>query len=375
MTTPIFNMHDIVLILTIVASFALALFQPILPLKNRITKVLLAVFFISLSISNVGTMLIWNLYIDSTAVVLMLVPYFYAGSLLVKGPVLNFYVRGITEDGFRLKISHCIHLAPILIVFAVITVFGIDANDLRLTNFGTNYAKENAVKFVWYAIKAVPLAYFIAAMVRSFVYHKRLKEQYSNLNEPALTWLYCLTLGFVLTGIWTFLVTLLGYLYSLPIGITDNYFSFLLLIALFYYSVSHAQNLTPTKRESGIKAAETKPLDTIIRKITDGVEKDKLHLNQTVNIEQFSKQIELSPRDVSYAINKVFGTNFFEFINSYRVEEAKRLLSSKDFENLTVLEILLEAGFNSKSSFQRFFKRLTGMSPTEYRKQSTDEKA
>jgi AraC-like DNA-binding protein len=71
---------------------------------------------------------------------------------------------------------------------------------------------------------------------------------------------------------------------------------------------------------------------------------------------------------VSYAINKEFGTNFFEFINHHRIEEAKRLLSDKAYEKLTVMEILLESGFNSKSSFQRFFKRLTGVSPTEFRK-------
>ena len=68
-------------------------------------------------------------------------------------------------------------------------------------------------------------------------------------------------------------------------------------------------------------------------------------------------------------INKHFGTNFFEFVNSYRVEEAKQLLTDPAHSYKTILDILLESCFNSKSAFHRFFKRLAGMPPSEYRKQ------
>jgi AraC-like DNA-binding protein len=85
-----------------------------------------------------------------------------------------------------------------------------------------------------------------------------------------------------------------------------------------------------------------------------------------LNIEEFSKRINLPVKEVSAVINKHYNTNFFEFMNSYRVEEAKRLLSDTD---KSVMDVLLEAGFNSKSAFHRFFSRLVGMSPTEYRKQ------
>ncbi|MFC6977926.1 helix-turn-helix domain-containing protein [Microbulbifer taiwanensis] len=73
-------------------------------------------------------------------------------------------------------------------------------------------------------------------------------------------------------------------------------------------------------------------------------------------------------------INKHFGTNFFEFINSYRVEEAKALLADAGRADMTVLDVLMESGFNSKSAFHRFFSRLVGMSPTEYRRQALNKK-
>ena len=200
-----------------------------------------------------------------------------------------------------------------------------------------------------------------------------LKQQHSELNETALWWLYYLTLGFVFAGVWTLTLSVLAYLYRLPLGVTDNYLNFVLLIALFYYSVSHAQYLTTTRDDDEDTRqpdapVDTKPLDSTIRKIMEGINVQKLYLNQSINVEQFSEKIGVPYRDVSFAINKAFGTNFFEFINSYRIEESKRYLSDEKYIDMTIMEILLESGFNSKSSFQRFFKRFTGTSPTEFRR-------
>ncbi|RZA04636.1 MAG: AraC family transcriptional regulator, partial [Moraxellaceae bacterium] len=99
-----------------------------------------------------------------------------------------------------------------------------------------------------------------------------------------------------------------------------------------------------------------------------GIDIQKLYLNQSINIEDFSKEIGAPYREVSNIINKNFNTNFFEFINNLRVEEAKRMLSDRAYDKLSILDILHESGFNSKSAFQRFFKRITGQTPREFRK-------
>src|SRR5690625_7382550 len=99
------------------------------------------------------------------------------------------------------------------------------------------------------------------------------------------------------------------------------------------------------------------------------MEEEKMFLHANLNIEQFSSMIDYPVKDVSSVINKHFGTNFFEFVNSYRVEEAKQLLTDPAHSDKTILDILLESGFNSKSAFHRFFKRLAGMPPSAYRKQ------
>ena len=381
MIEPIFNGNDIILILAIGLSLILALFQPILPVKRKITKALLASFFSFLAISDICTILIWNEYIPRDYYTNLLVPYLYSASLLLKAPLLILYVRSITEENFQPKRIHLFHLIPTLIAFSLIAAFDIDINRLKLDTFGMEALRYQVIDSLWYSLKIIPLIYFIAATSTVWHYHKALKKQYSVVNEDALWWLYYLTLGFVFAGIWTLSLSVLAYLYRLPLGVTDNYINFMLLIALFYYSISHAPHLTTTKEEeedendhSSTPSPDTRSMDVTIEKIMDGISNQKLYLNQSINVEQFSEKIGVPYREVSFAINKFFGTNFFEFINSYRVEESKRYLSDEKFAGMTIMDILLESGFNSKSSFQRFFKRLTGTSPTDFRRDALRKK-
>jgi AraC-like DNA-binding protein len=377
MLTPVFNVNDIILILVIGLSLILALFQPVLPAKKKLSKALLASFFLTLMLTDIGIMLIWNEYIPHSHLGDALVPYFYCSAMLLKAPLLLLYVRSITEENFQLKRIHLLHLIPTLVVMIIINRFDISIDRLKLDTFGMSGPLYHVIDCLWYSLKIIPLAYFIAATVTVWQYHKMLLQQHSEVNEAGLRWLYCLTLGFVLAGTWTLMVTMLVYFYRLPIGVTDNYLNFMLLIALFYYSISHAHQLTTTKEEEEFEdikepaaPIDTTLLDSTIGKIMDGVANQKLYLNQSLNVEQFSSKIGVPYRDVSFAINKAFGTNFFEFINSYRIEESKRYLSDEKYKDMTIMDILLESGFNSKSSFQRFFKRLTGMSPTEFRREA-----
>ena len=76
--------------------------------------------------------------------------------------------------------------------------------------------------------------------------------------------------------------------------------------------------------------------------------------------------LSLRPKILSQVINETIGQTFFDFINRYRIEEAKRLLTNPADKKITVLEVLYEVGFNSKSSFNKNFKKVTGQSPSEY---------
>ncbi len=105
-----------------------------------------------------------------------------------------------------------------------------------------------------------------------------------------------------------------------------------------------------------------------IARIDSAISERKLHLEGQINLERFAEHVSIRPRELSHILNTVYKVNFFEFINNHRVEEAKRLLSSPDESNDSMLNILYRAGFNSQSAFHRFFKRITGLTPSEYKK-------
>jgi AraC-like DNA-binding protein len=376
MDTPVFNVHDLILIMTFAVSGALVLFQPIVPYSNRLTKILLAIFYLCIAVDAVCLLLLWSEYIKYGAFVADVLPYFLVVAALTKGVTLYFYVITVTKENFSFNQSHFVHFIPAVICVGLLLGFKIDSHDL-LFDDDMSFLLEHVVHVLWYAIKITPICYAVAAVVSLRQYREQLLDQYSTISDPAIIWLNYLTIGFLCSWVWTLFVNILGNCSNLEVvgafGVADNYITFFLVIALFAYSISYVQTLLKTSTE--IKPAEEiqKPNEAIIEKIRYGVEIQKLYLNQSINIEDFSKEIGAPFREVSNAINKHFQTNFFEFINNLRVEEAKRMLADRSYDKLSILDILHESGFNSKSAFQRFFKRLTGVSPREFRKNAYQE--
>jgi AraC-like DNA-binding protein len=77
---------------------------------------------------------------------------------------------------------------------------------------------------------------------------------------------------------------------------------------------------------------------------------------------------EMPRNSLSQIINDQFGSNFYDFINKYRVEEMKKLLADPQKQARTILSLAFDAGFNSKPAFNTIFKRFTGLTPTQYKK-------
>jgi AraC-like DNA-binding protein len=100
---------------------------------------------------------------------------------------------------------------------------------------------------------------------------------------------------------------------------------------------------------------------------------DKLYLDSELNLPQLAQSMEVSVHDLSYLLNDNIGMNFFQFINAHRVEEAKQLMLSDKHKHLNILGIAYSAGFSSKTTFNTAFKKQTGLSPSEFMKQSKTE--
>jgi len=264
-------------------------------------------------------------------------------------------------------------------VFIALATLHITSADLRFINPEQTELGRQIANSFWHFIKVLPLFYALVAVYDIHHYRINLTHQYSDFSPTEPSWLNILSWGFLCNWIFALGVHIIANTVALgkpeisdSFGIAENYVILVLINALFINSLVHAHQLLTTKPQEHKAKTDDKPTDSAIQKVHLGMEIEKLYLKQNLNIDEFSKRINLPVKDVSAVINKHYGTNFFEFMNSYRIEEAKRLLSDPRLKDMNIMDLLLQAGFNSKSAFHRFFNRLVGISPTEFRKQQLD---
>ncbi|MGE8554514.1 MAG: helix-turn-helix domain-containing protein [Chryseobacterium jejuense] len=94
---------------------------------------------------------------------------------------------------------------------------------------------------------------------------------------------------------------------------------------------------------------------------------EKPYLDPALTVQSLAVQMNMPSRELSILINSNMNQHFFDFVNKYRIENAMELLTNHSKKDCTVLEILYQVGFNSKSSFNTAFKKHTALTPTEYR--------
>ncbi|WP_318849112.1 helix-turn-helix domain-containing protein [Chryseobacterium sp. JV558] len=94
---------------------------------------------------------------------------------------------------------------------------------------------------------------------------------------------------------------------------------------------------------------------------------EHIYTDSTLNREKVAEKLGISPGYVSQIVNTVTGDNFAHYINQYRVEAVKEMISNPEYENYNLLTMGLEAGFTSKTTFFKAFKKVTGQTPNEYK--------
>ena len=122
--------------------------------------------------------------------------------------------------------------------------------------------------------------------------------------------------------------------------------------------------IAPRKSSLSIKLS-----DQYRQRLFSFMEKEKPFLDSALTIDQLAEMVSIPTRSLSEVINNSLGQNFYDFVNSHRIDEAQSLLADRSADEKTVLEVLYAVGFNSKSSFHNAFKKRTGMTPSQYRKQ------
>lgn len=117
-------------------------------------------------------------------------------------------------------------------------------------------------------------------------------------------------------------------------------------------------------RHSGLTTSASQSL---LERLMEYMERDRPYLDNELRLASLADQLHVSPHHLSQVINEQCGQHFSDFINAYRIEEVKRLLSMPRNADALIINLAYAAGFNNKTSFNKAFKIATGLSPTEYR--------
>ena len=381
MKDVIFNTHDLALLITIYQCLLFAIFLFVLKKGRRQSNILLALFLLTNAAIPLDNLI--NFGEMFRQIIIGYSPHlFYTFGLAywLEPVVLLFYVRTLIYKDYQFKKQHILYLLPLLAYFihesqnwyfldtetkiAHLTTYSIaDAPDYI---FGINFFRECFRTFCG-----------ILCLIELKRYHQHIKNEFSDIESIDLTWLKVLIIGFLTIYIFAIIITI-GFTINFTLGIeidyeliglTSNWCAMFLISFLIYFSLGFTSLFKGIDPEIN-KQSEKNPVDLEqIDSIAAYMESSKPYLNHLLTLENLAKQLNMPARVLSQNINRHFKQNFFEFINSYRIEESKRLLLLPEHKKSTMLDIMDLAGFNSKATFNTFFKKLVGATPTQFRKE------
>lgn len=276
-------------------------------------------------------------------------------SVLLQMPLYYLYVNSACYYNFRLKKNHLLHMLPFLFFFCFFCIARVSKQ---------SYYVFDIISITQYYY------YIITVFVVLKTFRKLYMENYSSNHHLTHKWLMQTTIMFIIGNFFVIIRTFITennpffiYLYTFTSLYVLFVISWFVLNALYRQDLfaGISKDLLPLNVANELKK-EPEQLKTLLQYM--GAEKP--HLDDKVTLQKLAKQINLPEKQLSMLINQHTGKHFFDFINEFRINDAKTLL--KENSELTVLEVLYEVGFNSRSSFYTAFKKETNLTPTEYRK-------
>jgi AraC-like DNA-binding protein len=281
------------------------------------------------------------------------------------GPLLYFYIRSLLEQNFRFKKQYGLHFIPFILIIGYVILYLIQDNNYRTWRSPLSF-------FCSTTILIQNLFYFIISMQLLKRNGLSFKSFFSFVSDTKLAWLRFFIIGYIV--IWfTKLQGFIVYNIFLTVKWCPYTSSLYFLVSCVFVNtiVSIALNkpnlfISNRKYERSVLTESDKK--QYQKKLLSFLENQKPYFDSTLSLTDLSKKMSIPMRSLSQIINESFNKNYYDFINSYRIKESKRIMMDKSNGKKTVLEIAYHVGFNSKSTFNSAFKKLTGMTPKEYRK-------
>lgn len=373
------NLLIIIASVSIFISVLLAVFLLTVKTRHRVSNVLFAVFLILNAIDICDPLFYGmeggpsNLGMFKNMFVFLQIPVFY------------LYVLSVCYSDFKLKPQHLLHVLPFIITNLTLVprFYGVDTASKIF--FIENRQNMIELKFNHILLHVQMIIYFVSVF-RVLRKSKMLYlENYAGKSISSYNWLFQFTVVLCIVYSIALLKNILKF--SEYVHISEGIKAGLLLLSLFiicwylFKALNHPElfrnvdsklklvsELVSEEKGNEESAVSDIEYNEKLLRLKNYMTEKKPFLNSSLTIQDVSGEIEIPVRELSLLINHQLGQHFYDFVNTYRIENAMNMLKDETKSKVTILEILYEVGFNSKSSFNTAFKKHTGTTPTLYRK-------
>jgi AraC-like DNA-binding protein len=300
-----------------------------------------------------------------------------SSAVFLNGPILLFYTRSLFNK--RLEWKQIFHLLPFFLNLSIVFPYLLQDTLAPLSEF-------SRMVLAWAKLGSI----FIYSVWSINIINRNLRfaeEFFSNVETHHINWLKMalkLVLFLWVIGVVSQLVFQVS-IFELNPAHEDIFINIavsFLVVFMGYYGFRQAPVFVGTTLSSFNEKIEVEQISKKYQKsviddqdlkqhaalLDEMMSVEKLYRDPELSLSKLALKLNLSTNQLSQVINQFYRKNFHEFINSYRIEEVKQRFENGDVEHITLLGIALEAGFNSKATFNRFFKKHTGKTPSGFLK-------
>ncbi|GAA6139995.1 hypothetical protein NBRC116583_37420 [Arenicella sp. 4NH20-0111] len=381
MDKTIFNIHDVVLLMTAFQCLLFAILLVSVTSVKKLSNIFLAIFLLQHVAIPMDILISFGVEFRERA--LAFSPnlfYVFGFGYWLEAPLMLWYVRSLIYKSYALQWSDLVYLLPFIAYLLHQCVFyfslGSIEKTIQIEDYGNITHIPSYQHWITFCRELFRVGIGVLCLVELKRYRTHVHSKFSHIDKHELTWLTLLVTGFTVLRAWSVLVlifVILNAVFDISadfelMGLIGNYTTFLLVSMLIFFSLGHSIAYEGLDRDEADESGCADVHDINLENaLTQHMKSHKPFLNPTLSLDLLAKDLDMSPRLLSKVINRGFNCNFFEYINSYRVEEAVELLGVPSCDK-TILDIGFEAGFNSKTTFNSFFKKKLGFTPSEFRK-------
>lgn len=369
-----FRIEELFIVITI---FQLLIFSVLLFTMrrgNRSANLYLGLFFLALSF-NIFNSLVYRL---NEYFITNFVSLFYLGSssALLYAPLFYLYIHSHSIDKQKIKGKLlAIHFIPfVLLTLYIVFSFSIESMVVKRNIIRSGGLFTPVQYKILTALVHIQVLTYVALIIRKI---KGIKEESHSANYAGIRYIFI-----AITCLW--LIDLFRYVsvfYNDQFKVSVEIFlfaGFIIFCFLFMRKIvmypfiyfSYAQNCDNKKLSLSENIRRQ-----YYQKLLEYMNNEQPFLDPDISLVSLGEKTSIPPRSLSEVINTEESKNFNDFINFYRINESKKLLSKSSETKKTILEVLYEVGFNTKSSFNTAFKKYTGMTPTEYKRNKIASRA